>query len=210
MSWALEIGLSVPYADSMGISHEPSPAAILSHAWTSSVRVGAQSEDSESSLGTTRAMFINAKLGGFLGGLDLVHQLPPSLHRCGRSRAYNLEDVSKYLTRVGGILTVRGTKKYQLNDYIQSDSTNAHRIAPVPTAIQIRGPSDIASQSDARAVQPRGLDIHQKNIDKTQAPCLITIEGLPSPSCIAFIASKYRLRPEYWLSNLSFGRQSPT
>lgn len=99
---------------------------------------------------------------------------------------------------------------YQLIDYIQSDSTNAQRITPVPTAIQIRGSSDIASQSDARAMQPWGLDIQEKDIDKTQAPCLITIEGLPSPSCIAYIGSKYGLRPEYWLSNLSFGRQNPT
>lgn len=102
---------------------------------------------------------------------------------------------------------------YQLIDYIQSESRHGHHMNPIPTAIRIRGPSDptTQSQSDGRTTQqPWGFDVSEKDVDRTQTPCLLTIEGLPSPGCVAYIGSRYRLRPEYWLGNLSFGRQNPT
>ncbi len=104
--------------------------------------------------------------------------------------------------------TVVGPYFYQLVDYIKSDTTNGSRITPIPSAIKIRSSSDTASLSDGQAAQPWGFDVPEKNVAEIQTPCLITIEGLPSPSCVAYIGSKYRLRPEYWLGNLSLGRQS--
>lgn len=102
---------------------------------------------------------------------------------------------------------------YQLIDYIESEARHGYHMNPIPTAIRIRGSSDPATQSqaDGRTLkQPWGFDVPETDVDRSQTPCLLTIEGLPSPGCVAYIGSRYRLRPEYWLGNLSFDRQNPT
>ncbi|KID60290.1 hypothetical protein MBR_10408, partial [Metarhizium brunneum ARSEF 3297] len=134
----------------------------------------------------------------------------PTIVSSGGSSASYVEEYVQVIKSCFSKDSVIGPYFYQLIDYLQSDSTSESRMNPVPSAIRLRASSDLIHQTYAPATQPWGLDIPEKNVTQTQAPCLITIEGLPSPSCVAYLGSKYGLRPEYWLGHLSLGRQSPT
>lgn len=137
------------------------------------------------------------------------------------SRSPNLDEIpapyiERYIQAIKSCFatnTVTSPYFYQLIDYIQSEARLGHHMNPIPTAIRIRAPSDPTTQSQSdggTTQQPWGFDVAEKDVDRSQTPCLLTIEGLPSPGCVAYIGSRYRLRPEYWLGNLSFGRQNPT
>ncbi|CAG8960500.1 hypothetical protein HYFRA_00008220 [Hymenoscyphus fraxineus] len=81
-----------------------------------------------------------------------------------------------------------------IEDYVEAKNCVLRKIlslAPISISLQIT--------CNLKAIQPWGVDISEKGSTQVQGPCVITIEGLPSPSCVAYVGSKYGLRPEYWL-----------
>lgn len=91
-----------------------------------------------------------------------------------------------------------------LIDYIVDSSPRGpspvRYISPKPTAIALRGTND---EMQAQSIQPWGNEVDESQVLEMTAPCLVTIEGFPSPDCVAYIGHKYALRPEYWLGNLN-------
>lgn len=134
----------------------------------------------------------------------------PTIASSDASSASYVEEYVQVIKSCFSKDSVIGPYFYQLIDYLQSDSTSESRMSPVPSAILLRASSHSVHQPYAPTTQTWGLDIPEKNVTQTQAPCLITIEGLPSPSCVAYLGSKYGVRPEYWLGHLNLGRRDPT
>lgn len=55
-----------------------------------------------------------------------------------------------------------------------------------------------------------GTDIPISDVSRTENPCIVLVEGLPSPSSVAELGTKHNVRPEFWLGHLGLDRQSAT
>lgn len=97
---------------------------------------------------------------------------------------------------------------YQLVDYIQSDGLIQSRMIPTPTVIGIRRSLDATRHPED--IRPWGFEIPFAHITQAHKPYLVTVQGLPSPGCVAHLGSQYGIRPEYWLGHLNLGRRGVT